>query len=103
MVLLEVKLSAHADTREGMLALLRKTMAASTAELGCVTYRFTADLDDSLGFHLVELWADEAALMGHANGEAFRSFLAELPAVGTVNKSVARQGDLLPYKFARPV
>jgi quinol monooxygenase YgiN len=102
-ILFDVTLSAASENREGLIALLRKTMVASSAEPGCVTYRFTADFDDPLRFHLVELWASEADLLAHAKGAPFRNFLAELPALGKVERSTARQGDLQPYQFARPV
>jgi quinol monooxygenase YgiN len=101
-IFFDVTLEATQETSERLLTLLRKTMAASCAETGCLIYRFTADLDDPLRFYLVELWASEADLMAHAAGAAFRTFLAELPASGKIVGSAARQGDLAPYKFVRP-
>ncbi|MEI9984732.1 MAG: putative quinol monooxygenase [Aliidongia sp.] len=102
MILFDVILRANSEQREGLVQLLRKTMAASRAEPGCLIYRFTGDLDDPLRFHLIELWATEADLMAHAAGPAFRSFLAELPGLGALLGSTARQGSLEPYSFVRP-
>ena len=102
MILFEVTLEAGSLDRDGLIRLMRRTMAASQAEAGCLAYRFTADLDDPRRFHLVELWESEAALQVHAKGSTFRSFLAELPGLGRLVSSVARQGALEPYTFARP-
>lgn len=102
MILFDVTLAATAASRTGMVALLNKTMAASQAEAGCITYRFTVDLDDPLKFYLIELWETEEALISHTKGEAFRNFIAELPAVGTPVGSVVRQGELAPYQFILP-
>lgn len=102
MILFDVTLATTADHRGAMVALLDRTMAASQAEAGCVVYRFSADLHDPLVFHLIELWADETAFAGHARGEAFARFRAELPACGRVVSSTARKGALEPYTYKRP-
>lgn len=102
MILLDVTLEARPGHEAAFIALLRRTMAASQAEPGCVAYRFARDLDRAGCFHLVELWQDEAAFDGHLHGSAFRTFLAELPALGSLAHSVARQGDLAPFTYRRP-
>src|SRR3546814_4618366 len=88
MILFDVTIEAKDDRRKEATGLLRRTMAGSQAEEGCLIYRFTADLDDPRLFHLVELWESEAAFAGHATGAPFRNFLAELPLVGRVVRSV---------------
>lgn len=102
MILFDVVLQTTAEQRDAMLALLGKSMAGSQVEAGCLLYRFTADLDDPLRFYLVELWESEAALMGHAQGVPFKTFLAELPSCGAIVSSTARTGELAPYRFRRP-
>src|SRR3546814_16818256 len=94
MILFDVTIEAKDDRRKEATGLLRRTMAGSQAEEGCLIYRFTADLDDPRLFHLVELWESEAAFAGHATGATFRNFLAELPLGGRVGRSVARPGQL---------
>jgi quinol monooxygenase YgiN len=101
MILIEVELETTEAQKEDFLALLRATMAASRAEPGCVTYRFTADLDDPLRFYLIELWETEADLQNHFRGEGFRNFIAQMPQLGTVLSSVPRSGPLEPYKIGR--
>jgi quinol monooxygenase YgiN len=72
-------------------------MQASQAESGCLIYRFTADLDNEMRFHLVELWQTEADYLAHSSGKALAHFRAELPACGTVTSRVRHHGDLVPY------
>ena len=102
MILFDLCLEASPGEEPPLADLLRRTAAASSAEPGCVTYRFTRDLDNAGRFHLLELWADEAALQAHAEGAAFRTFLSEHKVHGRIVRSVARQGDLEPYRFVRP-
>lgn len=102
MILFDVTLEALPGQEAALAALLRRTMAATCAEDGCIQYRFTRDLDAGHRFHLIELWETEAALMAHAAGPGFRAFLAELPTLGKLVRSTPRQGDLAPYVFVRP-
>jgi len=102
MILFDVTLETSQEQRPAMLDLLRRTMKASQAEPGCLVYRFAADLDDPLRFHLVELWESEEAFMGHAGGDALRGFIADLPACGKLVASTARKGDLAPFTYKRP-
>ena len=102
MILIDVELSTTAAQRDDLIALLDNTMRASRTEPGCLIYRFSADLTDPLTFYLVELWQDEAALTTHFQGEAFSVFAAQIAAVGRVESSKARNGDLQPYEIKRP-
>lgn len=102
MILFDVTLATSEEQRPALVDLLRRTMAASQAEPGCLVYRFTVDLDDPLRFHLVELWESEAAFMGHAAGEALRGFIAGLPACGKIVTVTPRKGTLAPYTFRMP-
>lgn len=102
MILFDVTLVAHAGEERRLVDLLSRTMAACLAEPGCLIYRFSADLAEAGRFHLVELWEDEAALHAHAVAAPFRAFLASLAALGRVERSVARCGNLEPYTFVRP-
>ncbi|MDB6061512.1 MAG: hypothetical protein JWM78_1615 [Verrucomicrobiaceae bacterium] len=101
MILIDVKLTAITTEREQLIALLEQTMAGSQREPGCLVYRFTADLGDPLTFYLLELWEDEAALADHFNGEHFANFIKQMPQLGRVESSLARNGDLQPYKIQR--
>lgn len=102
MVLIDVTLETAEATRDELVALLRSTMAGSQAEPGCLIYRFTADLDDPLRFHLVELWESEAALKQHFAGEAFGRFIATVQGCGSIVRSLSRKGPLAPFTLPRP-
>jgi quinol monooxygenase YgiN len=102
MILFDVTLSTTDATRAALLALLRRTQAASQAEKGCHIYRFTQDIDDQNRIYLIELWDTEPDFFGHTKGEGFKTFMAQFPDLGTFVSSVPRQGDLAPYVFARP-
>lgn len=102
MILFDVTIDALDGRRDGLRALLRRTMAASRAEPGCLLYRFSVDLDQADRFHLVELWEGEEALHKHASAESFRTFLSDLPSLGRISSSIARSGALTPYVFQRP-
>src|SRR3546814_1512797 len=92
MNLFDVTIEAKDDRRKEATDLLRRTMAGSQAEEGCLIYRFTADLDDPDLFHLAAPWESNAAFAGHSTGAPFPTFLAELPWVARVVRSVARLG-----------
>lgn len=101
MILIDVTLSTRNETRNDFLALLESTMRSSQAETGCLIYRFTSDLADPLKFYLLELWQDEAAILGHVKTTHFAEFLRALPTLGKVEASVARNGAMEPYKIPR--
>src|SRR3546814_12587058 len=92
MILFDVTIEAKDDRRKEATGLLRRTMAGSQAEEGCLIYRFTADLDDPRLFHLVELWESEAACDGNDNEAPFRNVPAELTWVGRAVVSGGREG-----------
>ena len=99
MIMIEVVLVAKPGEEAGLVALFRRTAQASQAEPGCMTYRFTRDLDDG-SFHLLEQWEDDAAIRAHLAGPAFKAFAAALPAVGNILSSRWQSGTFHPY--ARP-
>jgi quinol monooxygenase YgiN len=76
-------------------------MSASLKEDGCRQYRFTADLENSQRFYLLELWADEEAFKGHIKGRPFKHFIASLGEFGRVIKSERLHGSLEPYEIQR--
>lgn len=96
MIMIEVVLAAKPGEEAALVDLFRRTAAASQAESGCLTYRFTRDLDDG-GFHLLEQWEDDAAIRAHLAGPAFKAFIAELPERGIVVSSRWRSGTFEPY------
>jgi quinol monooxygenase YgiN len=101
MILINVILTCKPGAESRFKQLLLDTMAASGIEPGCVEYRMTADLVRPDTFYLMELWSDEAAVLAHVRGAVFGRFIAELPAIGGVVRSVAYKGELSPYQVPR--
>lgn len=101
MILVRATLQAISEeTRPALRSLLIDMGRDSRAETGCIAYRFTADLEDDLLFHVTELWEDEETALAHARGPVFVRFKTEFPALGSLVESVWMTGDLKP--FVRP-
>jgi quinol monooxygenase YgiN len=102
MIVIEAVFEASSDARNDFIGLMRRTMAASCLEKGCVLYRFTADLERSDRFILTELWENEEDLKAHFIGEAFKNFFGQKQSkVGSVSY-MAWQGPLLSYVPPNP-
>ena len=97
MILIELIFDAAPEHRESVVALARRTMAATRQESGCILYQFSTDLDLQHRFLLTELWESEESLKAHFQGDAFKAFWAELPPGGGVVTSSAWNGPLAPY------
>src|SRR5439155_26786876 len=82
-IVIEVVFQTSIDGRGELIGLMRRTMAESRRERGCILYRFTADLELPNRFILTELWETEDDLKAHFMGGAFKSFFAELPGKGS--------------------
>lgn len=101
MILVRATLQAASEeSRPALRSLLIDMGKDSRVEAGCIAYRFTADLEDDLLFHITELWEDEATALEHARGPVFVRFKAEFPALGSLVESVWMTGDLKPYQRA---
>lgn len=57
---------------------LRTLVAASRSEPGNRRYDLFAPADGSPGFHLIEVYADQAALDAHRASEHYRAFRATI-------------------------
>lgn len=102
MIFIELVLEASAEARDGLADLARRTTAATHRESGCVLYRFSTDVEAPARFVLTELWEDEEALKAHFQGQAFKSFFAELPTGTSFVSSRAWEGPLDPYRPPDP-
>ena len=68
-----------------------RTMAAATrAEVGCLAYRFSADLEDANTFFIFEVWESEEALARHFQTEHMRVFRERLPAFLAAPPAITR-------------
>lgn len=62
---------AHRD--EAVQAMITMN-AASQAEAGCITYEFSADLEEADTFHLFEIWENEEVLAVHGQTPHMATF-----------------------------
>ena len=53
------------EARSELAQVLTEVAAASRAEDGCLSYEFTADLENPNSFASIETWIDKAALQAH--------------------------------------
>jgi len=58
-------LTGKSDKRAECIAALTKAAVASRGDAGCVSYAFSADLENPDRYVSVELWADQASLDAH--------------------------------------
>lgn len=80
------RVQAKAEHRAEVEAELRRMVAATRAEPGCLRYDLFADQDGGAGFSLVEAYTDEAALEAHrasAHYQAFRGRIGDWLAAPT--------------------
>ena len=65
MLVVIAHLNAKPASRELLATALAKAAAASRADAGCLSYVFTADVENPNHFVSVETWADQASLDAH--------------------------------------
>lgn len=85
-IYLIARVQAKAEHRGEVEAELRRMVAASRAEPGCLRYDLFADLDGGAGFSLVEAYADQTAVDAHrasAHYQAFRGRIGDWLAAPT--------------------
>ena len=96
-IVIDVTLQAAAGKANDLAQLMNDTQRLSQMERGCISYRFTRDLDDTGTFYAFEIWADERAIRDHAAAPPFVNFKRRLPDLGRVISSTWRAGILEPF------
>ena len=71
-------------------AAAREVMAATRREPGCISYTFSADLEEPGRFHVFEEWESEATLVEHLRAPSYLNMLAHLGKVG-IRAAVTRK------------
>jgi quinol monooxygenase YgiN len=74
-IVISGKMPIRPEQRERAVAGALQMAAASEAEDGCITYRFTADLSDPNLFHLFECWDNEDAATTHMSTPHMADFV----------------------------
>ncbi|MOA03415.1 putative monooxygenase [compost metagenome] len=85
-IYLIARVQAKAEHRAEVEAELRRMVAATRAEPGCLRYDLFADQDGGAGFSLFEAYADQAAVDAHrasAHYQAFRGRIGDWLAAPT--------------------
>jgi quinol monooxygenase YgiN len=92
------RMQFDASVREELLGVLEKLNATSPGEAGCVSYAFTADLDDPNTFRFFECWEDEATFDAHCATPQYvdftTRFLPQLTSVEATRYEVAETTKL---------
>lgn len=68
------RVQAKAEHRAEVEAELRRMVAATRAEPGCLRYDLLVDADGGAGFSLFEAYADAAALEAHRNSAHYQAY-----------------------------
>jgi quinol monooxygenase YgiN len=81
MIVVKATARVKPDQREAAVAAAHAMQVATEAEEGNISYTFSADLGDSLVFHLFEEWTSEEALTEHFTTPHMADFVVALGAV----------------------
>jgi quinol monooxygenase YgiN len=73
--------TAAAGRRDDLVAAAQLVASATRADDGCLTYSFSADLEDADRILGLEVWTDRSALDAHLAHDHTAAFLAAIPAL----------------------
>jgi len=68
----------------------KAAMEATRQEPGCISYTFSADLEDESLFHLFEEWKNKAALDDHFQQPHMADFQKTLATLGVIDMQIRR-------------
>lgn len=89
------------EMREEILKVTTRMAVASRAEVGCISYRFNAALEEPNTIFAFEEWESEEALTLHFQTEHMKEFRAALPGL-VVGRAEVKRYDIQavgPLKF----
>ncbi|MEZ0053715.1 quinol monooxygenase YgiN [Mycobacterium sp. MAA66] len=73
-----IRVKVAPETAERAAEAMRKLVAPTLAEPGCLTYEFYRDLDEPSLFHCFEHWESREAMDLHGSTPHVATFLSEL-------------------------
>jgi quinol monooxygenase YgiN len=82
MIILAGTIRIAQGRREAALEPMRRMVAATRAELGCISYAFAFDLQDDHVIRIFEVFRDASALAAHRASPHMAAWRAELPGLG---------------------
>ena len=77
-IVINGRLEVSEEDRAVFLAAVRKNVAETRTEEGCLHYTLTSDVDDPSVFYLIEAWDSQEALDAHLISPGFRAANAEV-------------------------
>ncbi len=98
MILVQGTARLHPDDIPAMRAAAGPMVAASRAEAGCLAYAYAEDVIEPGLLHVVERWADQAALDAHfatPHMAAFNTALAQARVLGITVTAFEVHGERL--------
>ena len=76
--------------REAAVTAVRDMMEATRRETGCISYTFSADLNDPGSFRIFEEWESQDALDTHFKAPHMAAFQAKIGKVGVREMKVQK-------------
>ncbi len=76
--------------RDNATAAALKVMEATRQEEGCISYTFSADLDDESVFHIFEEWESQEALGAHFATPHMAEFQKKMGGFGVKDAKIRR-------------
>jgi quinol monooxygenase YgiN len=90
MILIQGHLKTAPENAAKLKAAAAPLIAATREEPGCLAYTFAEDLGEPGLIHILERWADEAALDAHNKTAHLAAFMGALPTLGLTALRLAR-------------
>ncbi|MEZ4863971.1 MAG: putative quinol monooxygenase [Caldilineaceae bacterium] len=78
MIIIGGDMKVKPEQREAAVQAFVRMANASQAEAGCITYEFSADLEEADTFHLFEVWENEETLAAHGQTAHMAAFRQEM-------------------------
>lgn len=93
MLLIAGTIRIQPEDRDAAVAALQFMMAETAKEDGCVSYDFSADLNDPALFHLFEEWESAEHIQAHFVAPHMAEFGEMMGKLGPVERSIYRYDD----------
>jgi quinol monooxygenase YgiN len=90
MIVIAGQIQLDPAKREPAIAAAREMMEETRKEEGCISYTFSADLDDPGRFRIFEEWQDDAALGAHFGSPHMARFQQAMGGFGIREMAVQR-------------
>ncbi len=88
MLLIAGTVRVQPEDRDVAVAAMVEMMAETAKEDGCVSYDFSADLNDPALFHLFEEWESDEHLAAHFVAPHMAVFQAAIGSLGDVERNI---------------